>query len=115
MGVKRIFIKIADDAAACSLFVDACSTTTTNIYKNKGIEPWAWSYNYPGNNAAQADALYQAQTQRAVQNFQLSPLRLPPGFIRALLLIKRAAAIANQQLGLLDAPFCNAFARRQHQ
>ena len=60
MGVKRIFIKIADDAAACSLFVDACSTTTTNIYKNKGIEPWAWSYNYPGNNAAQADALYQA-------------------------------------------------------
>lgn len=60
MGVKRIFIKIADDTANCSLFADACSTTTTNIYKNKGIEPWAWSYNYPGDDAAQADALYKA-------------------------------------------------------
>ena len=39
----------------------------------------------PGN------ALYQAQTQRAVQNFQLSHLTLPPAFIRALLQIKKAA------------------------
>lgn len=60
MGVKRVYIKIADNTAACSLFADACSTTTTSIYKNKGIEPWAWSYNYPQNYTAQADALYQA-------------------------------------------------------
>ncbi|RHW76489.1 C39 family peptidase [Colwellia sp. RSH04] len=60
MGVKRVFIKIADDTSNCSLFTDACSTTTTNIYKNKGIEPWAWSYNYPGDDVAQADALYKA-------------------------------------------------------
>ena len=49
-----------------------------------------------------ADALYQAQTQRAVQNFQLSGQTLPANFIRALLHIKKAAASANQQLGLLD-------------
>jgi fumarate hydratase class II len=48
-------------------------------------------------------ALYQAQTQRAVQNFRLSNLKLPRGFIQALLQIKKAAASANQQLGLLDA------------
>ncbi|WP_269532268.1 C39 family peptidase [Chitinimonas sp. BJYL2] len=59
-GVKRIYIKIADGTNACSLFPDACSKATTDIYRSRGIEPWAWAYNYPGNNAAQADALYQA-------------------------------------------------------
>ena len=53
-------------------------------------------------------ALYQAQTQRAVQNFQLSGNSLPEPFIRALLQIKRAAATTNQQLGLLDAPIASA-------
>jgi len=57
IGVKRIFIKIADGANNCSWFPDACSTTTTDIYKARGIEPWAWSYNYPGSEAAQANAL----------------------------------------------------------
>ncbi|RVU34364.1 class II fumarate hydratase [Rheinheimera riviphila] len=57
-----------------------------------------------------ADALYQAQTQRAVQNFQLHPATMPAPFIRALLLIKQAAARANQQLGLLSAPQANAIA-----
>jgi fumarate hydratase class II len=53
-------------------------------------------------------ALYQAQTQRAVQNFNLSGLPLPPQFIRALLQIKKAAAGANQQLGLLDTGISQA-------
>ncbi|MFO1250947.1 MAG: C39 family peptidase [Inhella sp.] len=60
VGVKRIFIKIADGANSCNWFPDACSKTTTDIYKARGIEPWAWSYNYPGNEAAQANALKQA-------------------------------------------------------
>lgn len=47
-------------------------------------------------------ALYQAQTQRAVENFQFSGIPLPVAFIQALLQIKKAAALANQQLGLLD-------------
>jgi fumarate hydratase class II len=53
-------------------------------------------------------ALYQAQTQRAVQNFRLSSLKLPRGFIQALLQIKKAAASANQQLGLLEANIATA-------
>ena len=50
-----------------------------------------------------ADALWGAQTQRAVQNFPLSGLRMPRAFIRAMGLIKQAAAATNRELGELDA------------
>jgi fumarate hydratase, class II len=49
-----------------------------------------------------AEALWGAQTQRAVQNFPISGYRLPRAFIRALGLIKQAAARANTRLQLLD-------------
>src|ERR1700694_191510 len=49
-----------------------------------------------------ASALWGAQTQRAVQNFPPSGLRMPRAFIRALGLIKHAAAGANAELGDLD-------------
>jgi len=49
-----------------------------------------------------AAALWGAQTQRAVQNFPLSGLAMPRGFIRALGLVKWAAAGANLELGELD-------------
>src|SRR5262249_54516324 len=55
-----------------------------------------------------ADALWGAQTQRAVQNFPISGLTMPREFIRALGLIKQAAAQANQALGLLDADVAQA-------
>ncbi len=48
-----------------------------------------------------ADALYGAQTQRAIDNFPISGLTLPRGFIRALGLIKAAAAEANLAQGHL--------------
>jgi fumarate hydratase, class II len=47
------------------------------------------------------DALWGAQTQRAVQNFPISGLTMPRGFIAALGLVKQAAARANAGLGLL--------------
>jgi fumarate hydratase class II len=46
-----------------------------------------------------ASALWGAQTQRAVQNFPATGLRMPRAFIRALGLIKHAAAGANAELG----------------
>ncbi|MBS0577749.1 MAG: class II fumarate hydratase [Proteobacteria bacterium] len=49
-----------------------------------------------------ADALWGAQTQRAVQNFPISGLPLPRSFIAALALVKQAAARANTALKLLD-------------
>lgn len=56
-----------------------------------------------GSLQVPAGALWGAQTQRAIQNFSLSGLTLPPEFIGALALIKWAAAGANRQLDLLDA------------
>lgn len=50
-----------------------------------------------------ADALYSAQTQRAVENFPISDLRFSRTFIRALGMVKGAAAAVNQDLGLMDA------------
>jgi fumarate hydratase class II len=49
------------------------------------------------------DALWGAQTQRAVDNFPISGLPMPRGFIRALGLIKWAAAGANAELGLMQS------------
>ncbi len=46
-----------------------------------------------------AEALWGAQTQRAIQNFPPSGLRMPRAFIEALALIKHAAAGANAELG----------------
>jgi fumarate hydratase class II len=48
------------------------------------------------------DALYGAQTARAVENFPVSGIPLPAQFIRALGIIKRACARANMELGDLD-------------
>ena len=56
------------------------------------------------------DALYGAQTQRAVQNFGISGLRMPAEFIQAMALIKAAAAEANGALGHLTKAQAKAIA-----
>ena len=61
-----------------------------------------------GEVAVPADALFGAQTQRAVENFPISNLRFPREFIRAVGLVKLAAARANMDLGLLDKSIGNA-------
>lgn len=50
-----------------------------------------------------ADRLWGAQTQRSLQNFDISGERQAPELIRALALVKRASAVVNQALGLQDA------------
>ena len=54
------------------------------------------------------DALYAAQTQRAVENFPISGETLKPHHIAALGQIKRAAALANQELGVVDGEIAQA-------
>ena len=61
-----------------------------------------------GEVAVPDDALYGAQTQRAVENYPISGLREHPEFIRAFILLKRAAALANRELRTLDAPRADA-------
>ena len=58
-----------------------------------------------------ADALYGAQTQRAVDNFPISGLTMPREFIRALGLIKAAAAQVNADLGHLPKARAKAIRR----
>ena len=55
-----------------------------------------------------ADALYGAQTQRAVNNFPISGRTLPKAFIKALLMAKSAAAQANAKLDLLPQTMADA-------
>src|SRR5579884_769084 len=54
-----------------------------------------------GEMRVPSDALYGAQTQRAIENFPIGDLRFPRAFIRALGLIKACAAKANRELGNL--------------
>ncbi len=56
-----------------------------------------------GSLAVPHTALYGAQTQRAIENFTISPETLPDTFIRSILLIKQAAAESNRDLDLLSA------------
>jgi fumarate hydratase class II len=55
-----------------------------------------------------ADALYSAQTQRAVENFPISGSGLESAQIVALARIKRAAALVNKELGIVDAAIADA-------
>jgi len=55
-----------------------------------------------------ANALYGAQTQRAVINFPVSGLKPYPAFVWSMVMIKRAAAEVHKELGLLDAKIADA-------
>jgi len=63
-----------------------------------------------GEMRVPADALWGASTQRAVENFPISGERFPRVFLRALGLVKRCAAGANAELGVLEAPVARAIA-----
>ena len=60
-------------------------------------------------------ALYGAQTQRASDNFPVSGLRLPRRVIRALALIKKAAAEVNRDNGKLERPLADAICQAAHE
>src|SRR5437764_2303975 len=61
-----------------------------------------------GSIAVPDDALYGAQTQRAVENYPVSGLREHPQFIRAFIVLKKAAALANRELGPLEPRLADA-------
>lgn len=64
-----------------------------------------------GELAVPAEAYYGVQTARAIENFPISPLRFPRAMIRAMGLIKRAAATVNESLHLLDKKQSDAIRR----
>jgi len=70
--------------------------------ENKTGQAYRTERDSMGEVRVPADALYGAQTQRAVDNFPVSGLHLPRAVIRALGLVKAAAAETNRDLGLID-------------
>jgi uncharacterized protein YvpB len=60
LGIKRIYVKVADGSYDPVAWPEVDDKALTDAYKAKGIEVFAWAYNYPGNDAAQAKVLYQA-------------------------------------------------------
>jgi fumarate hydratase class II len=64
-----------------------------------------------GEMSVPDDALWGASTQRAVLNFPISSLRFSKSYVSALGTIKKAAALANTALGLLDNDKCQAITK----
>ncbi len=56
-----------------------------------------------GEVGVPSDKYWGAQTQRSLENFKIGTDRFPPEFIRALGILKKAAAMANEELGILPA------------
>ena len=77
-------------------------TTKTIKPPKSRVEKTRMEKDSMGELAVAADALYQAQTQRAVNNFPISGRPMPDAFLRALARVKRAAAEANMELGFLN-------------
>ncbi len=61
------------------------------------------------------DAKWQAQTQRAVENFPISGLTISKPLIRAIAMIKGAAARANSEIGVLDPAIATAIVEASNQ
>lgn len=61
-----------------------------------------------GDVTVPQEAWYGAQTARAVANFPISGWTMPEGFLRQLVLIKKAMALANREAGLLPEPITSA-------
>ena len=61
-----------------------------------------------GSVKVPSDSMYGAQTQRAIENFPISNIAFDKKFIYAMVIIKRSAAIVNNQLDLLDINKKNA-------
>jgi aspartate ammonia-lyase len=64
-----------------------------------------------GQKEVPNDAYYGVQTARAVENYPISGLRAHPMLIRAIAMVKEAAAMANRELGLLDGKTADAIIR----
>lgn len=70
-----------------------------------------------GDRAIPNEYYFGVQTLRAVENFDITPIKLNtrPEFIKALAQVKEAAALANRDLGLLPENICNAIVAACHE
>jgi hypothetical protein len=60
MGVKRIYVKVADGRPDTTAWPTLVNKNIITTFHDRSMEVYAWSYNYPGNDGAQAQALTKA-------------------------------------------------------
>ena len=79
-------------------------TSTTDLASGKG-EPneFRIEHDTMGDVKVPADKYWGAQTQRSFMNFQIGEEKMPHDIIKAFGILKKAAALANMELGMLDA------------
>ena len=83
------------------------------------IHPWTGSgqmkyrteHDSVGDKKVPEDAYYGVQTLRAVENFRITGLQMHPEIISSLACIKKAAAITNREIGLLDPKISEAIVK----
>ncbi len=68
-------------------------------------------HDFLGDREVPADAYYGVQTLRGAENFPITGLPLHPALIRAMAVVKKAAALANRDTGHLDPKIADAIAR----
>jgi fumarate hydratase, class II len=83
-------------------------TQVLTFIEHTMTEPYRTEKDSMGELKVPADALYAAQTQRAIDNFPISGLAMPPAFIKTVALIKKTAAKVNMVLGEMNADTGNA-------
>jgi hypothetical protein len=88
----------------------ADGSTCTN--QNAGqADGYRMEHDSMGKVRVPAAALWGAQTQRSYQNFPIGTETMPQGIVRAFAILKKAAAQANAQLGVLDPNAANLIER----
>jgi aspartate ammonia-lyase len=73
--------------------------------------PFRIEHDFLGDREVPADAYYGVQTLRGAENFPITGLPLHPALIRAMAIVKKAAALANRDTGHLDARIADAIAK----
>ena len=79
--------------------------------KNKKSYKYRITSDSMGEMEVPSSAFYGAQTQRAVNNFPVSGIKFDYDFIKAVIIIKRSAAIVNLKLNLIDKTKSNAIVK----
>ncbi|MGN6731677.1 MAG: lyase family protein, partial [Candidatus Binatia bacterium] len=68
-------------------------------------------HDFLGEREVPADAYYGVQTLRGAENFPITGYRIHPALIRAMGIVKKAAALANRDTGHLDPKIADAISR----
>ena len=105
MRNRRSFLKASSVAVAASVLPPITAAQDRDRAQAREVR---LETDTMGTVEVPAEAHYGAQTQRAVENFPISGIRFPRLFIRALGLVKGAAAQVNKELGLLKPNYADA-------